>query len=89
VTECEQFTERKPTTIQINVHTGIKHFASNKARIPGQGEYMDANPCMIIVPILTCERVKNRHGEAYDAIVVIDGWTTDNRQHFDRPSVVQ
>jgi hypothetical protein len=54
--------------------TGIVHYSTNKARIPGQGENMDSNPCLLIVPIMDCRRVREWNGEGYEAIVVIDKW---------------
>jgi hypothetical protein len=55
-------------------HTGIKHMVTNKVRIAGQRQYMDNNPCLLIVPILTTQEVKDWDGSGYDAIVVIDRW---------------
>jgi hypothetical protein len=55
-------------------HTGIKHMVTNKARIAGQRRFMDNNPCLLIVPILTTQEVKDWDGSGYEAIVVIDSW---------------
>jgi hypothetical protein len=55
-------------------HTGVKHFVTNKARIVGQYEFMDKNPCLLIIPILTVDQVKSWNGGAYDAIVSIDSY---------------
>ena len=53
-------------------HTGIKHLVTNKARIFGQAEFMDRNPCLLIVPILTLKEAVDWDGSGYEAIVVID-----------------
>jgi hypothetical protein len=54
--------------------TGIMNCSTNKARIPGQGENMESNPCLLIVPIMDIRRVREWNGEGYEAIVVIDEW---------------
>jgi hypothetical protein len=56
-------------------HSGIKHFVTNKARIPGHKIYMDNNPCLLIVPIMTTEEVRDWDGGGYEAIVLVDEWT--------------
>jgi hypothetical protein len=52
------------------VHTGLKHSIFNKLRLRGQGELYDRKPCIMIVPILTLDAVKNWDGAGYDALVV-------------------
>jgi hypothetical protein len=52
-------------------NSGIKHLVPNKINLPGQ-KYMDAHPCVVIVPILTVEQVKAWNGGPYDAIALID-----------------
>jgi hypothetical protein len=54
--------------------TGIKHMVSNKIRLMGQQEYMDVAPCVLIVPILRLNQVREWSGEEYEAIVMIDSW---------------
>jgi hypothetical protein len=53
-------------------HSGIKHMVTNKARIPGQAVYLDQNPCLLIVPIMTKDQVKKWDGSGYEAIVLVD-----------------
>jgi len=53
-------------------HSGIKHMVTNKARIPGQTLYFDQNPCLLIVPIMTKEQVREWDGSGYEAIVLVD-----------------
>jgi hypothetical protein len=55
-------------------HSGIKHFVTNKARIPGQDLCMDRNPCLLIVPIMTAENARDWDGGEYEAIVLMDQW---------------
>jgi hypothetical protein len=54
--------------------TGIKHFPTNRIRLHGQGVYFDTYPCVMIIPIMEVNDVKNWKGEAYDAIVVAGDW---------------
>ena len=56
---------------QIRVdHTGIKHSAPNVIRLYGQAAFFDADPGLIIVPILTLDEVKAWKGEPYDALAM-------------------
>jgi hypothetical protein len=48
--------------------TGLKHFTSNKIRLPKQKEYFDTDPCMFIIPVMTLEEVKTWNGGKYPAI---------------------
>lgn len=55
-------------------HTGIKHMITNKARVPYQRQFWDNNPCLLVIPILTPQQVKEWDGGGYNAIQVIDQW---------------
>jgi hypothetical protein len=57
-------------------NVGIKHFPTNRIRLVAQKEYFDNSPCIIIVPILSVDEVKNWKGEAYDALVLAGNWKT-------------
>jgi hypothetical protein len=52
-------------------HVGIKHFLTNRIRLDLDCPeiYLDKFPCVIIVPILTLEEVRDWNGEPYGAIV--------------------
>jgi hypothetical protein len=54
--------------------TGLKHSQSNKMRIRGQREYLDESPCLIIVPVMSLEEMKNWEGDGYSAIVMAETW---------------
>ena len=49
---------------------GIKHFPSNRIRLAGQALYLDQYHCVLIVPILDANGVKEWNGKGYDAIVL-------------------
>jgi hypothetical protein len=49
---------------------GIKHFRSNRICLLGQKDIFDTDPCLLIVPIMTVQQVKDWNGEGYDAIVL-------------------
>ena len=52
-------------------HTGIKHSVTNMIRLPGQFDYFDRLPCVLIVPTLTLHEVKNWNGGGYQAMVMV------------------
>ena len=52
---------------------GLKHFPFNKLRMSGQKEHFDENPNVIIIPILTKQKILGWNGEGYDAIFMIGG----------------
>jgi len=54
-------------------HTGIKHLVTNKARIFGHADFVDRDPCLLLVPILTLKKAVDWDGSDCEAIVVIDG----------------
>jgi hypothetical protein len=51
-------------------HVGIKHFLTNRIRLNRQIDYLDKFPCVIIVPLLALEKVRDWNGEPYGAIVL-------------------
>jgi hypothetical protein len=51
-------------------NTGIKHSAPNMIRLYFQAEYLDTDPGLIIVPILTLDEVKAWEGGPYDALAL-------------------
>jgi hypothetical protein len=55
-------------------NTGIKHFVSNKISLGDQKSFFDERPCVLIVPALALEVVKDWGGGGYKAIVMIDEW---------------
>jgi hypothetical protein len=55
-------------------HVGIKHFPTNRIRLNGQKDFLDKYPCVILVPLLPLEEVRNWNGVAYEAIVLAGGW---------------
>jgi hypothetical protein len=50
--------------------TGIKHMPVNKIYLPGLTKYFDQNPCVLIVPVMTVDEMKNWDGKGYRAIVI-------------------
>jgi hypothetical protein len=64
-----------PSTRKRIPHVGIKHFPTNRIRLVSQEIYLDKFPCVIIVPIMTLEEVRNWQGERYDAIVLAGNWS--------------
>ena len=48
-------------------HTGIKHLVSNRIRLDNQARYLDNAPCILIVPVMSLEAMKNWNGDKYDA----------------------
>jgi hypothetical protein len=54
--------------------TGIKHFATNRIRLPGQRYFLEAAPCVLVVPVLSLEQAKDWNGEGYRAVVVVGPW---------------
>lgn len=55
-------------------NTGIKHMVSNKIRLQNRQDFLDVNPCILIIPCLDQKSAKNWKGEGYDAIVLIDAY---------------
>jgi len=62
---------RKEDVNKRQKFTGILHSVCNKARICGQKECMDDEPCLIIAPILSLDEVVQWKDGGYDAIMVI------------------
>jgi hypothetical protein len=54
--------------------TGLKHSPCNKIRLDVQGEVFDRNPCLLIVPIMTLDQMKDWNGLGYEAIVMPGAW---------------
>lgn len=55
--------------------SGLKHSALNLIRLLGQRDYMDNNPCVVIVPAMTKDDLLNwKSGQSYTAIVLVEGW---------------
>jgi hypothetical protein len=59
----EKLNNRKP-------FSGIKHFPTNKIRMAGQSTYLDSNHCVLIIPILSVQEIKEWDGCGYDAIIL-------------------
>ena len=55
-------------------NVGIIHFPTNRIQLVGQEFCFYTYPCVIIVPILSVENVRNWRGEGYDAIVLAGDW---------------
>lgn len=53
---------------------GIKHFPSNRIQLENHKIYLDDNPCVYFIPILTAHDVKTWKGGGYDAIVLAMDW---------------
>jgi hypothetical protein len=51
-------------------YTGIKHSLLNQIRLPGQVLFFEGQPCVVIVPIMKLERMKDWNLEGYEAIVL-------------------
>ena len=51
-------------------HVGIKHLSSNRILLAYQKLYLDSYHCVLIIPIMDTEEVKNWKGEGYNAIVL-------------------
>jgi hypothetical protein len=49
---------------------GIKHFPSNRIGLKDQKLYLDNYHCLLIIPIMSVDQVKNWSGTAYSAIVL-------------------
>jgi hypothetical protein len=54
-------------------NTGMKHFVSNKIRLAGQAEYLDRNPCVLIIPVMDLATMKGWSGGGYKALVMVGG----------------
>jgi hypothetical protein len=50
------------------VGTGLKHFATNRIRLPWQAQFFDGKPCIFIIPVMTLDAVLNWNGGPYSAI---------------------
>jgi hypothetical protein len=50
--------------------TGLKHSKFNKIFVVNQGVMLDTEACLLIVPCLSLDGVRNWNGEGYDAIVL-------------------
>jgi len=69
--------EKTPARIHLS---GYKHMICNKMRLAGQGAFFDRKPCLIVVPLLSLEQIKNWSGEGYHAIAMIsDGGDQQKR----------
>ncbi len=66
--------EQTQTTKRRITGTGIKHFLTNIIRLKAQVQYYDSLPCLLIIPILSLEQVRNWKGEGYSAIVLAGEW---------------
>jgi hypothetical protein len=61
-------------------YVGIKHFPTNRIRLDRQKDFLDDNPCVIVVPLLPLAQVKNWNGVAYEAIVLAGNYTDLERE---------
>jgi hypothetical protein len=59
---------------QKNANVGVKHFPTNRIRLTQQKDFLDKNPCVFIIPIMSMRQVKRWNGEGYDAIVLAGNW---------------
>jgi hypothetical protein len=50
--------------------TGIKHSPGNKIRFPGNAVYFENLPCVVIVPIMSLQQIRDWNFEGYQAIVL-------------------
>jgi hypothetical protein len=55
-------------------NVGIKHFPTNQIRLQQYQAYFDEKPCVLIIPIMNVEQMRDWNGEAYDAIVLAGEW---------------
>jgi hypothetical protein len=53
--------------------TGMKHFPTNKIRLAYHRLYFEEMPCVIMVPIITLQQMREWHGRGYRAIVLAGG----------------
>jgi hypothetical protein len=60
---------RSAGNLQIR-RIGIKHMVTNRMRLRCNAEFLDRNPCLVMVPILTLDQIKNWNGTQYRAIVI-------------------
>jgi hypothetical protein len=51
-------------------YTGIRHSLLNQIRLPGQALFFEEQPCVVIVPIMKLERMKDWNLGGYEAIVL-------------------
>ena len=49
---------------------GIKHFRTNRIQLRDQKYYLGKQYCLLIIPVLNIDEVKNWNGSGYSAIVV-------------------
>ena len=59
---------------------GIKHFPTNRIHMTAQATYFDTYPCVIIVPIMSVDNVRDWKGERYDAIVLAGDWKDEKKK---------
>jgi hypothetical protein len=59
-----------PVTGNRILNTGLKHSVCNKIRLGGQATFYDRHPCIMIVPVMTLDEVKDWNGGPYDALVM-------------------
>lgn len=67
--------------------TGLKHLVSNKIRLSVHDVYVDRNPCVLIVPVLTLQQVVEWQGGGYQAIVMAGAIDEQIVQHTKNQSV--
>jgi hypothetical protein len=68
---------------------GIKHFLTNRIYLTNQALYLDKRHCLLIVPILNVDHVKNWNGSGYSAIVLAGGYTDTNNRNISAATVYQ
>jgi hypothetical protein len=64
-------------------NTGIKHFVPNKIRLAGQKDYLDMRPCVLIIPVLDLNSVKDWNGGEYKALIMVGEWKNDQTTRRD------
>lgn len=57
-------------------HTGIKHSVHNKIMVADQDKVLDADPSVIILPLLSREDIQNWKDEEYEVAVICVGLDT-------------
>jgi len=84
-TQAEDLEERRNLAIVVGIREGknaskvrdssLKEHSLNKIRLNTQDTYLDAYPCMLIIPLMTLEQVLNWDSQSYDVMVAVDGFT--------------
>jgi len=90
-TQAEDLEERRNLAIVMGIKrknerkvklSSLKQHSLNKIRLNTQDTYLDAYPCMLIIPLMTLEQVLNWDSQSYDVMVAVDGFTGGKEQQL-------